>query len=195
MEKQWFSCNYLAVLFFSVSSCNVVGKLCALIAGSRCIIRHRAFEARSGVFLISLFSFVLVVVFSEGGWTPSPWALFLDSKFLRGDREHLLTHLLKFPLGPPLLIFFGGESFFHPLKSASGAYLVQIWCQNDLTKWAWVGFLGYEKTILCKKHENSNPPIVYYISSMATPPKTHSFWCSKSFKVIEKWASKTNLKR
>ena len=129
MEKQWFSCNYLAVLFFSVSSCNVVGKLCALIAGSRCIIRHRAFEARSGVFLISLFSFVFVVVFSGGG-TPSPWALFLDSKFLRGDREHLLTHLLKFPLGPPLLVFFFGI-LFSPSK-------ICFWCllgANLVPKW------------------------------------------------------------
>ena len=45
---------------------------------------------------------------------------------------------------------------------------------------------GIKKTILCKKPENSNPLIIYYISSMSTPPKTPPFWWLKSYKIKEK---------
>ena len=45
---------------------------------------------------------------------------------------------------------------------------------------------GIKKTILRKKPENSNPLIIYYISSMSTPPKTPPFLSLKSYKFKEK---------
>ena len=87
------------------------------------------------------------------------------------------------------------ESFSNPLKSTFGAHLVLNWCQNDPQKWACLGARRHQKTILCKKPENSNPFIIYNTLSMSTPPKTPPFWSLKSYKIKEKRTLKTNLKK
>ena len=91
---------------------------------------------------------------------------------------------LIFP-GVTFFMFFF-KSFSNPLKSTFGTHLVPNGCQNHLKKWAWVGPRRHQKTISCKKTQNSNPLIIYNTLSMSTPPKTPPFWSLKSYKIKEK---------